>query len=237
MKHPKWSILSSIQFSCDWQITTSTLHTNCTVLRNITIYLYIHNFNPRIYKFNLFCGRITFTAIERNIIRCTKCLSNAVLVSQQGRRETNFYAHECLQCSSFTFPELAWAQNADNSSGMLSMERKKLSCTWWESNLDRLTNRYFRETSGPSEIQGYSKRLSVVLTTCHFFLQMQPHVIYFYWVTSTIRFIFLLFPQVFRNWWYESEPPLKPSPLTCYKQFGTNSIIVLMFIEPQSVHI
>ena len=37
--------------------------------------------------------------------------------------------------------------------------------------------------------------------------------------------------------WYESEPPLKPSPLTCYKQFGTNSIIVLMFVESQRVHI
>ena len=42
---------------------------------------------------------------------------------------------------------------------------------------------------------------------------------------------------VSRNWRYESEPPLKPSPLTCYKQFGTNSIIVLMFVEPQRVHI
>ena len=36
---------------------------------------------------------------------------------------------------------------------------------------------------------------------------------------------------------YESEPPLKPSPLTCYKQFGTNAIIVLMFVESQRVHI
>ena len=40
-----------------------------------------------------------------------------------------------------------------------------------------------------------------------------------------------------RNRRYESEPPLKPSPLTCYKQFGTNSIIVLMFVESQRVHI
>jgi len=31
--------------------------------------------------------------------------------------------------------------------------------------------------------------------------------------------------------------PLKPLPLTCYKQFGTNSIIVLMFVESQRVHI
>jgi len=42
---------------------------------------------------------------------------------------------------------------------------------------------------------------------------------------------------VCRNWRYESEPPLKPSPLTCYKQFGTNSIIVLMFVESQRLHI
>ena len=36
---------------------------------------------------------------------------------------------------------------------------------------------------------------------------------------------------------YESEPPLKPSPLTCYRQFGTDWIIVLMFVESQRVHI
>ena len=76
-----------------------------------------------------------------------------------------------------------------------------------------------------------------VLTTCHLFLQMQPHVISFYGVTSRIRFMFLLLPQVSRNWRYKSEPPLKPSPLTCYKQFGTNSIIVFMFAESQRVHI
>jgi len=64
---------------------------------------------------------------------------------------------------------------------------------------------------------------------CHLILQMQPHAISFYGVTSRVRFIFLLFPQVCRNWRYESEPPLKPSPLTC----GTNSIIVLMFVESQ----
>ena len=74
-----------------------------------------------------------------------------------------------------------------------------------------------------------------VLTTCHLFLQMRPHVLSFYGVMSRIRFMFLLFPQVSRNWRYESEPPLKPSPLTCYKQFGTKSIIVLMFVESQRV--
>ena len=43
--------------------------------------------------------------------------------------------------------------------------------------------------------------------------------------------------QVSRNCRYESEPPLKPSPLTCYRQFGANWIIVLMFVESQRVHI
>ena len=71
----------------------------------------------------------------------------------------------------------------------------------------------------------------------HLVLQMQPRVISFYGFTSRIRFMFLLFPQVSRNWRYESEPPLKPSPLTCYKQYGTNSIIALMFVESQRVHI
>jgi len=68
---------------------------------------------------------------------------------------------------------------------------------------------------------------------CHLVLQMQPYVISFYGVTSRIGFMFLLFPQLSRNWRYESEPPLKPSPLTC----GTNKIIMLMFVESQRVHI
>jgi len=39
-----------------------------------------------------------------------------------------------------------------------------------------------------------------VLTTCHLILQKQPHVISFYGVASRIRFMFLFFPQVSRNW-------------------------------------
>jgi len=77
--------------------------------------------------------------------------------------------------------------------------------------------------------------LKMINGVIHSTLQMQPRVISFCGVTSRIRFMFLLFPQVSRNWRYESEPPLKPSPLTCYKQFGTNSIIVLMFVESQRV--
>ena len=40
------------------------------------------------------------------------------------------------------------------------------------------------------------------LNNCHLVLQMQPHVISFYGVTSRIRFMLLLFPQVSRNWRY-----------------------------------
>jgi len=43
----------------------------------------------------------------------------------------------------------------------------------------------------------------------HLVLQMQPHVISFHGVTSKIRFMFLLFPQVSRNWRYGLEPSLK----------------------------
>jgi len=42
---------------------------------------------------------------------------------------------------------------------------------------------------------------------------------------------------VSQNWSYESELPLKTSLLTCYKQSGMKSIIVLMFVESQMVHI
>ena len=77
----------------------------------------------------------------------------------------------------------------------------------------------------------------IIFGFIHSTLQMQPHVISFYGVTSRIRFMFLLFPQVSRNWRYESEPSLKPLPLTCYKQFGMNSIIVFMFVESLRVHI
>jgi hypothetical protein len=88
-------------------------------------------------------------------------------------------------------------------------------------------------------INTFNTKYRVIKNDCRGFnlvLQMQPHVIPFFGVTSRIMFMFLLFPQLSRNWKYESEPPLKPSQLTCYKQFGTNSIIVLMFVEGQRAH-
>jgi len=77
-----------------------------------------------------------------------------------------------------------------------------------------------------------------VSTTCH--TLRSPGATpcdFFYGVTLRIRFMFLLFPQVSWKWRYESEPPFEPSPLTGYRQFGTNSVIMLMFVESQRVHI
>ena len=51
-------------------------------------------------------------------------------------------------------------------------------------------------------------------TPCDFFL--------WGYVKDQVCGMFLLLPHVSRDWRYESEPPLKPSRLTCYKQFGTN---------------
>ena len=113
--------------------------------------------------------------------------------------------------------------------------KNALSETWCPPLRTDLTQLIHDLCSLPNT--GLFEMIVGVLTTCHLVLQMQPHVISFYGVTPRIRFMFLLFPQVSRNWRYESEPPLKPSPLTCYKQFGTNSIIVLMFVESQRVHI
>jgi len=57
-------------------------------------------------------------------------------------------------------------------------------------------------------VQEYMQILRVIKITVgmircyslgHLVLQMQPHEISFYGVTSRIRFMFLLFPQVSRN--------------------------------------
>jgi len=54
-------------------------------------------------------------------------------------------------------------------------------------------------TSSALRYTGLFEMIVGVLTTCHLVLQMQPLVISFYGVTSRIRFMFLLFPQVSRN--------------------------------------
>jgi hypothetical protein len=49
-------------------------------------------------------------------------------------------------------------------------------------------------------IQNDCRGINNLPYTIQLVLQMQPHVISFYGVTSRIRFMFLLFPQVPRNW-------------------------------------
>jgi len=58
--------------------------------------------------------------------------------------------------------------------------------------------------------------------------------VFFYDVRCAVVMHFSAWSAVY---WDVGELPLKPSPLTSYKQFGTNSIIVLMFVESQRVHI
>ena len=77
-----------------------------------------------------------------------------------------------------------------------------------------------------------------VLTTCHTQYTWDSNICNFLFNRTTLQvFVTYLFLQVSRNWRYESEPPLKPSQPTCYRQFGTNSIIMLMSVESQIVHI
>ena len=51
----------------------------------------------------------------------------------------------------------------------------------------------------------YTGLFKTIVGVIHNTLQMQPHMISFYGVTSRIRFMLLLFPQVSRNWRYEWE--------------------------------
>jgi hypothetical protein len=54
-------------------------------------------------------------------------------------------------------------------------------------------------TSSALRYTGLFEVIVGVLTTCHLILQIRPHVISFYGVTSRIRFMFLLFLQVSRK--------------------------------------
>jgi len=58
--------------------------------------------------------------------------------------------------------------------------------------------------------------------------------VFFYYVLCAVVMHFSAWSAVYSD---GGEPPLKPSQLTCYKQIGTNSIIVLMFVESQRVKI
>jgi len=78
-----------------------------------------------------------------------------------------------------------------------------------------------------------------ILTTCHTQCTSDRSICIFLFNRRTLQvFVTYLTSALYVHLlWCESESPLKPWPLTCYKQFGTNSIIVLMFVESQSVYI
>jgi len=59
---------------------------------------------------------------------------------------------------------------------------------------------FFFPTAKYRVIQNDCQGFDNLSYTIHLVLQMQPHVISFCGVTSSIRFMFLLFPQVCRNW-------------------------------------
>jgi len=53
------------------------------------------------------------------------------------------------------------------------------------------------------------------------------------WCAVCSSYAFLRLERSLLRWRRRANGEL----LTCYKQFGTNSIFVLMFVESQSVHI
>jgi len=95
----------------------------------------------------------------------------------------------------FRHTQISWSQRKCN----------KLEVTW--ENIVKAVNISYivkrRVYCVRFNIQGYSKWLSGVNKlsyTIRLVLQMQPHVISFYGFISRIRFMFLLFPHVSRNW-------------------------------------
>ena len=84
-----------------------------------------------------------------------------------------------------------------------------------------------------TQIQGYSKRLWVYNCPAAIATKFWKHPP----SDNSTRRHYAQFQETgcvcVRNWRYGSAPTLKPSPLTC----GTNWIVVLMFVESQTVHI
>ena len=76
--------------------------------------------------------------------------------------------------------------------------RKKGCQRKWTRNLKTVT--YWEVIGKYRVILNDCRGFNNLSNTIHLVLQMQPHVISFYSVTSRIRFMFLLFPQVSRNW-------------------------------------
>ena len=87
-------------------------------------------------------------------------------------------------------------------------------------------------------IHGYSKWLSgFEQLVIHNTLEIGVYLFFYFFLCGYVNDQVYVppLPAISRNWRHESEPPLKPSPLTCYRQYGTNSIIMLMFVQGDSL--
>jgi len=84
-----------------------------------------------------------------------------------------------------------------------------------------------------------------VLTTCHAQYTWDRSICIFYLIDQHSKFCYIPYRCSVCSSSSRKYPategttlnPLKPSPLTYYRQFGTKSISVLMFVESQRVHI
>jgi len=97
-------------------------------------------------------------------------------------------------------------------------------CQYWQVGSLNFLNHKYRYVI-------YTGLFKMIFGVIHNTLQMQSHVISFYGVMSRIRFMFLPFPQV-------TEGTNQNRHGNHHRWHATtNSIIVLMFVESQRVHI
>ena len=75
-----------------------------------------------------------------------------------------------------------------------------------------------------------------VLTTCHLVLQMQPHVISFCGVTFKDQVYVTPPPASIPELKVRIRTAIETITADMLQTVGTNSIIVLMFVESQMVH-
>jgi len=104
--------------------------------------------------------------------------------------------------------------------------------------LTAICNSRSRNFQSTNNCTGLFEMIVRVLTTCHTEYTWDRSICIFLFNRTTFQvFVTYLIGALYMHpLWYKSEPLLKPSSLTCYKQFGMNSIIT-MFVGSQKVHI
>ena len=124
------------------------------------------------------------------------CLAPCVLIRQRNEN--------CLVSVSSDLVPLAW--RGDHCFPVTVSRRVK---TWNRRTL-------FTNT-------GLFEMIFGVLTACYTQRTWDRSICIFLFNRTTLQVFvtYLIGALVSRNWRYESEPPLKPSPRTCYRQFGT----------------